>query len=237
MKLLVLAGGFGTRLKTAVPDLPKALAPVGEVPFLQIQIEHWIKQGIQDFTFLLHHQSDLIVSYLKKEKNGILKNCDVSWVIEPTPMNTGGAVAYAVREMNLTGNFLLTNADTWLGIGIQEIMLSSPPSIAVVSLKVANRYGQVNFDSERRVIEFTEKSQQNLDGWINAGLYLLDANLFNNWNGLPYSLERNFFKSLIDIKNLKAIPLQTDFIDIGIPTDYYEFCRRFKSEFGGTVCN
>ena len=42
MKLLILAGGFGTRLKTVISDTPKALAPVCSVPFLQLQLEHWI---------------------------------------------------------------------------------------------------------------------------------------------------------------------------------------------------
>ena len=49
MRLLVLAGGFGTRLKSVVNDVPKALAPVGSVPFLQLQIELWYSQGIREF--------------------------------------------------------------------------------------------------------------------------------------------------------------------------------------------
>lgn len=53
MRLLVLAGGFGTRLKTAVPDVPKALAPVLGKPFLQFQIELWISQGIQKLYFFI----------------------------------------------------------------------------------------------------------------------------------------------------------------------------------------
>ena len=68
MKLLVLAGGFGTRLRTAVTDVPKPLAPVGDVPFLQLQIEHWLDQGIREFTFLLHHQADQIVAFLKAQQ-------------------------------------------------------------------------------------------------------------------------------------------------------------------------
>ena len=64
MRLLVLAGGFGTRLKSVVNNVPKALAPVGSVPFLQLQIEHWYAQGIREFCFLLHHQADKIFTFL-----------------------------------------------------------------------------------------------------------------------------------------------------------------------------
>lgn len=55
MKMIVLAGGFGTRLKTVVTEVPKALAPIGEVPFLHIQIEHWRNQAVKSFVFLLRH--------------------------------------------------------------------------------------------------------------------------------------------------------------------------------------
>ena len=61
MRLLVLAGGFGTRLKTSIGDVPKALAPIGGIPFLQLQLEHWLSQGVQEFNFLLHHQADQII--------------------------------------------------------------------------------------------------------------------------------------------------------------------------------
>ena len=60
MRLLVLAGGFGIRLKKVVAEVPKALAPVGGVPFLQLQLEQWLAQGLCEFTFLLHHQANHI---------------------------------------------------------------------------------------------------------------------------------------------------------------------------------
>ena len=112
MKLLVLAGGFGTRLQSVVAEVPKALAPVGKVPFLQLQIDHWKTQGINSFIFLLHHQADLVISFLQKEKkSGVLTGCEVFWLVEPMPMDTGGAVAHAVEQLQLTGNFLVTNAE------------------------------------------------------------------------------------------------------------------------------
>ena len=102
MMLLVLAGGFGTRLQSVVTEVPKALAPVGDVPFLKLQIEHWKKQGITSFIFLLHHQADLIVNFLKIQQASLLNECEIHWVIEPRPMDTGGAVAYAVKKQKLS---------------------------------------------------------------------------------------------------------------------------------------
>ena len=87
MKMLVLAGGFGKRLQSVVAEVPKALAPVGQVPFLYLHIEHWTAQGLRSFVFLLHHQADSIISFLEAEKNGLLSGCQVTWLVESTPMD------------------------------------------------------------------------------------------------------------------------------------------------------
>ena len=140
-------------------------------------------------------------------------------------MDTGGALAHAVKTFGYKDDFLMTNADTWLGGGIHEMMQSAAPAMAVVNLADVSRYGQVHFDNAQRVTAFAEKNGKAAAGWINAGLCHLDADLFKNWNGQPYSLEREMFATLLQNRRLTAVPLQTDFIDIGVPADYYRFCR------------
>jgi len=106
-ELMVLAGGFGTRLRATVSDVPKPLAPAGNRPFLHYLIENWLVQGITTLTFLLHYESDSIKAFLEQVKDsGGLKVCEVFAITEPQPMGTGGAVAYAVRERRLNGSFL-----------------------------------------------------------------------------------------------------------------------------------
>jgi D-glycero-alpha-D-manno-heptose 1-phosphate guanylyltransferase len=229
MKLLVLAGGFGTRLKSAVTDVPKAIAPVGNIPFLYIQIEHWISQGINSFVFLLHHQSHLIINFLISEKDKLLKECQVNWIVESKPMGTGGAVAYAIEQLNISSNFLLTNADTWLGYGIKQVMAAHAPALAVVKVADAWRYGCVELDDNNGVKVFHEKASNNCAGLINAGLCLLHSDLFRGWNQEPFSLEQRLFPFWAKNKMLKAVSLNTDFIDIGIPEDYFRFCRWIES--------
>ena len=237
MRMLVLAGGFGTRLKAVVNDVPKALAPIGDIPFLHLQIESWIKQGVSSFVFLLHHQADLIVKFLKEEREGLLKGREVAWVVEQTPMDTGGAIAYAVRELRLDGTFLVTNADTWLGDGIAHLFKSATPAMAVIHRDNVSRYGQVHFDSTGQISVFTEKGASVEPGWINAGLCHLDASLFTDWDGQAFSLERSAFAALIQAGRMTAVPLQTDFIDIGIPDDYYRFSRWIEQGRQAPLCN
>ena len=119
MHMLILAGGFGTRLKSAVSDVPKPLAPINGVPLLQLQLQHWIDQGQRSFVFLLHHQADLIIDLLVKQSHYFGGAVNIDWIVENRPLGTGGSVANAIDKFALTGFVLISNADTWLDGGLQ----------------------------------------------------------------------------------------------------------------------
>jgi D-glycero-alpha-D-manno-heptose 1-phosphate guanylyltransferase len=237
MKMLVLAGGFGTRLQSVVSAVPKALAPVGSVPFLHLQIQHWIDQGVTSFVFLLHHQSALIIEYLESEKDGLLQRCEVQCLVEPTPLDTGGAVAFAVEQLDFSGDFLVTNADSWLGAGITDMFQITAPAMAVVELSDASRYGRVQLNAQNLVTAFHEKNGDQGVGLMNAGLYRLNTDFFKRWDGLPFSLERVWFPASVARGDLKAVTLNTDFIDIGVPDDYFRFRRWIESDRKGALCS
>ena len=159
------------------------------------------------------------------QRNNLFIDCEVEWLVEPTPMDTGGAVAFAVKRLGIKGNFLLTNADTWLGSGYEELYHSQIPSMAVVKVKEARRYGQVQFDKNNCITLFKEKNNSKGPGWINAGLYHLSVEMFDDWNQQPFSLERSTFPTWASSRKLKAVTLNADFVDIGSPVDYFRFCR------------
>jgi D-glycero-alpha-D-manno-heptose 1-phosphate guanylyltransferase len=227
VKLIVLAGGFGTRLRTVVPNVPKPLAPVNGTPFLILQIKNWLRQGIRDFSFLLSYEADQIISVINNCKKNLLVNCEINWVIEAEPLLTGGAIANAVAELDLFGDFLITNADTWIKDGIVEMSRVNSPAIAVVKVEKAERYGKVKFDDNNRIKSFSEKSLSRNPAWVNGGLYRLNAEMFKSWDKMAFSLETDLFPSLVAQNVLSAVPLETDFIDIGVPEDYNFFCNRF----------
>lgn len=235
MRMLVLAGGFGTRLQSAVPNVPKALAPVGNIPFLQFQLEHWVYQGINSFVFLLHHESSQILNFLEGHVSGILRDCKFDCIIEAAPLGTGGAIANAVTQLQIQGDFLVTNADTWLGSGVAELVCTQAPALSVIRVDDAGRFGSVQFDQRHKVTAFFEKSVVTQAGWINAGMALLNAELFARWEQGVCSLESSFFPTWVNRGVLSAVPLQADFIDIGIPADYQRFCRWIAAEKMGVL--
>lgn len=228
--LLVLAGGFGTRLRSIVTDVPKPLAPVAGRPYLSYMLESWLQQGVTSFIFLLHYQAKLVEAFLENEKtSSYWRPCQVQILTELQPLGTGGAVAYAINQFNLKKSFLVTNADTWLGSGIQQLLTAKIPAIAVVTVENTQRYGTVCTEGNK-IINFVEKQACHGEGLINAGLYHLHPDLFADWYGKAFSLERELFPALVAARKLIAVPLLTDFVDIGEPNDYVRFCRWIESK-------
>jgi D-glycero-alpha-D-manno-heptose 1-phosphate guanylyltransferase len=223
--LVVLAGGFGTRLRSVVADLPKPMAPAGPHPFLWHLLDAWAGQGVRRFVFALHHEAGVIEQHLREQQShGVLRGCEVRTVTEPRPLGTGGAIANAVREGDVTASFLVANADTWLGAGVRDVSVARSPAIAVVRVDNTERYGSVRRDGDA-VTSFAEKQHSAGAGWINAGLYHLEAESFQSWNGEAFSLEADLFPRWADAGQLSAVPVEASFVDIGIPEDYFRFCR------------
>ena len=224
MIVLILAGGFGTRLRSVVSQVPKPLAPVGDKPFLHWLLRNLEYQGVKEVTLSLHQQASLIEQYLESESFGL----KISTVIEPEPMGTGGAIAYVVNQQQWNGSFFTINGDTWLGSWVPSFSGVHSPAIGLVHVEDTSRYGRVDWQDDL-VQSFQEKQPKAGPGWINAGVYLLQASDFQNWDGRPFSLERDLLPEWAQQGRLQACPLDTEFIDIGVPEDYHRFCEWHQS--------
>jgi|SRR5450830_722997 len=218
--VLVLAGGFGTRLKSVVPDLPKPLADVNGRPFLWWLLKHLENQGASDVYLSVGYLHEKIQSYFGHKYNDI----NLHYIIETEPLGTGGAITNAAQYI-LGNTFLVLNGDTLAMLDIKKMIAdaeehASKLSIAVVKVEDATRYGTVIIDENNRITGFAEKGQSGL-GKINAGIYLIDKSIFNEYE-IPrkFSFETDFLAKYIKTLNLLAYDQLTDFIDIGIPEDY-----------------
>ena len=228
--ILVLAGGFGSRLKVAVSDVPKPLAPVCGKPFLIHLIEHLVSQGANSFVLLLHYEADLIRAMVDEFLNRHdMVDVKITSIVEDRPLGTGGAIKNAINTLNINESFLVINADTWLGDGLKQISLSPPNSIVAVKVKACSRYGALVVKGAM-VEKFLEKKLSYNNGLINAGLYHLSSDIFSEYVGnASFSLEAEVFPKVASNRNLSVVEVDTDFIDIGIPRDYYRFCNWIES--------
>ena len=228
--LLILAGGFGTRLRTVVSDVPKPLAPVCGQPFLKYLVKNSISQGVREIVFLLFFEATKIEKMLEQmAEESVLTGVSIKTIVEEKPLGTGGSVLNAIDSLEIEESFILMNADTWLGSGLKSIDKSISPSLAVVNVNDTSRYGQV-ITSSGLVKQFHEKASTRKKGLINAGLYHLSYKDFQGFKvGETFSLESEVLPKLVKSDNLRAVEVDCSFIDIGIPEDYFKFCKWIES--------
>jgi NDP-sugar pyrophosphorylase family protein len=228
--LLLLAGGFGTRLTSVVSDVPKPLAPVNGRPFLYHQINSFKGQGINHFIFLIHHLAGKMRNFIALEhESGILKDCTVDIVEELVPLGTGGSIKNAVKQLGLKGTFLVSNADTYLTAGVKEVHSTTAPAIAALMVDDVSRYGKLEL-LDNLVHSFVEKGNTSGRGLINSGLYHLHPSVFDNIAEEAFGIEQKLFPLLVQSKQLRAVTIDSEFIDIGLPEDYFKFQNRLKNE-------
>jgi D-glycero-alpha-D-manno-heptose 1-phosphate guanylyltransferase len=112
---IILAGGFGTRLKEVISDIPKPMAPVNGKPFLAWILLYLKKYGIEKVTFSTGHLSEKIEEYFGSEYDGI----KIVYAHEKTPMGTGGGIKLAVQKSQ-SHTLLVLNGDSFFDVDINE---------------------------------------------------------------------------------------------------------------------
>jgi NDP-sugar pyrophosphorylase family protein len=176
----VLAGGHGTRLRSVLGDLPKALAPVGGEPFLLLQLRWLASLGVRRAIVCLGVGAGHVRRALKEARPWPLA---VETVMEPRPLGTAGALRFALEARRLLpddlGEALVVNGDTLVALDLaafrtRHAALDAQQTIAVAEVEDAARFGSVEFNPEGLITAFREKGKAG-PGYVSAGAYLLDT--------------------------------------------------------------
>ena len=223
-EILILAGGFGTRLRSEVPDLPKPLAPVAGRPFLTYLLDRYAAAGMRRAILATGYLGDMVEQAIGARWAGM----EVVYSREDTPLGTGGAIAAAARLAN--GNGLhVCNGDTYLEYSPAALEAAAeglPMAIALARVGDVSRYGTVDVE-QGRVLRFHEKRPGG-SGLINAGSYFLSATALAV---LPdeqtFSFEKRVLEPAAANGQVGAFMDTAAFIDIGVPEDFH----RAQTEF------
>jgi D-glycero-alpha-D-manno-heptose 1-phosphate guanylyltransferase len=218
MEAIILAGGLGTRLRSRLTNLPKAMAPVGGRPFLAWLLDQLISAQCQRVILSVGYLREAITTAFHDNYRGMR----IDYAIEETPLGTGGAIQLAMARAEEPGVFVL-NGDTWVDADLAAMLAfhaagRRPMTMAVTPIGDTARYGGVIVE-DGHVAGFVEKGRSG-PGWINAGLYLLSREF--PWpEGLhaPFSFETGVLVPFLDRIRPAAFPHTGDFLDIGIPED------------------
>ncbi|MBC6996286.1 nucleotidyltransferase family protein [Neolewinella lacunae] len=226
---IILAGGFGTRLRAVVEDRPKALAPINGRPFLEYLLDYLIRSGLERFVFSVGYRARQIEEHFGASYRGY----PIRYALETEPLGTGGGILNAL-PLTSEETVLVTNGDSLFlaDLAAQWKVHTESAAVATLALRPMrdfSRYGRVELAADGRVLAFREKEAV-AEGLINGGVYLLrrDAFALAELNG-AFSLEKDFFGALVATLPFYARPDAAYFLDIGIPEDFARAQADFKA--------
>ncbi|MFZ1580675.1 MAG: sugar phosphate nucleotidyltransferase, partial [Saprospiraceae bacterium] len=113
---VILAGGLGTRLKSAVPDLPKCMAPVAGRPFIDYVIQELLDQKVSKIIFSLGYMHEVVLQHLNEK----WPDLHYEYCIESSPLGTGGAI-YLASEHVQEDHFVVVNGDTLFRVDLASM--------------------------------------------------------------------------------------------------------------------
>ena len=218
MQAIVLAGGFGTRLRSIVSDVPKPMAPVQGRPFMEILLSNLARQGFKKVVLAVGYLSDQIIGHFGSN----YQNLKIDYVIEDEPLGTGGAVKFALTKISDEHCFIF-NGDTFLDLEIERVekvwQNESAPIMVARHVPDTTRFGRL-IVRDRHIVGFSEKGVTG-PGLINAGCYVLSTDALIDFQmGRQFSLETDYFQAKITSLKLRCFETKGKFIDIGIPEDF-----------------
>lgn len=220
MKAIILAGGFGTRLQAVLADTPKPMAPINGKPFLAYLVEYLAQQGVTEVVLSVHYLREKIQTFFKSDYAGVT----IRYAVEEAPLGTGGAIALSLKEMSSSEPVFVLNGDTFVKLDYKAMYaqhLAQQATLTMALRHVDNcaRYGKVITEAET-IVAFKEKGEIGA-GWINAGVYLLQPDIFSSFS-LPdtFSFETEFVQAHLSALKPQFFAANGYFIDIGIPEDY-----------------
>jgi len=175
MKVIILAGGFGTRLAEYTDTIPKPMVPIGGKPIIHHIMQFYANYGHTDFYIALGYKGEVIKKYFNKIKNDWKVN-----LIDTGPNTmTGGRIK---RLQKLIGNetFMLTYGDGLSNININNLISfhkSHGKLVTISAVRPPARFGSLKLDGSK-VLNFKEKSQLT-ESWINGGFFVIEPNFLN----------------------------------------------------------
>ena len=223
MKVVILAGGFGTRFSEYTDNIPKPLIPVNGKPILVHIMEHYASYGFKEFIIALGYKGDAIKNYflnysslqsdLEIEESGqikILSNKKIDWNIKliDTGVNTftGGRIKRLKKYLDKE-RFFLTYGDGLSNVNLKMLLnfhKKKKKLITVTAVRPTARFGELEIDNKNNLVKSFKEKPQMHQGWINGGYFVIEPNFLNYIKNDKSILEREPMTMAANKKKLLA---------------------------------
>lgn len=232
MEAIVLAGGFGTRLRTVVNDVPKSMAAINGRPFLEYMLDYLSSGGVTRVVLSVGYKHELIIGHFGNQ----YRNLEIDYAVESEPLGTGGGIRLAFWKVE-SSRAVILNGDSMFRIDLRGLYdfhntKKADITIALRNLENTGRYGRVSVNRNRKITGFSEKDPEAGKGLINGGVYVIEkAFLMEPWYRGRFSIEKDCFESRFSESRMFGFISDNYFLDIGIPEDYQKAQHDFL-DFG-----
>ena len=211
---------MGTRFREVREDIPKALAPIQGVPFIDLLLDDLVLQGFQRIVLATGHLSYQLEQHVKQRT-------DAEYIIsnEPKPLGTAGAIKYAENKFR-SDHVLVLNGDSRIIFDFHSLFefhkhQQADISILLSSTTNGTNYGNVVLNEKNRVTSFLEKPTESTSDCVNAGIYVINRTLLNSLQlDKMCSLEKECFPYWIHSHRIFGILTDKAVCDIGTPEGY-----------------
>jgi mannose-1-phosphate guanylyltransferase len=225
VKAVVLVGGEGTRLRPLTLSVPKQMLPIVEQPMIERVLGQLSRHGVDEAVLSLGYLPD---AFMKAYPDGVAAGVRLSYAVEPTPLDTAGAIRFASLSAGIEDTFVVVNGDVLTDMDLGALVSfhrahHAEGSISLHPVDDPSAFGVVPTDETGRVRAFVEKpprgrSPTNL---INAGTYVLEPSVIERIpDGRRVSIERETFPSMVRDRTLYALADDSYWLDTGTPEAY-----------------
>lgn len=233
---IILAGGYGRRIRSMVSDVPKPMAPCNGAPFLASLMGHWVNQGIDNIILSVGYKADSIKNYFSNSFEGAA----IEYIHDEVIDGTGKAIDNIIK--NLDARLLILNGDSFSDVDLRKMDRQHGLSSAFATVATVERYdpiaryGHLKLDRLGRILEIKKCCNKTSMQKINIGVCLIESKMWNTASTLLNSGDS--FEKLLLIKAEKmgfsnyCYAHNGSFIDIGLPEDFIQleaFMKRIQT--------
>ena len=201
MKVIILAGGYGTRIAEYTKKLPKPMIKINGTPLLSHIMRIFSSQGFNDFIIAAGYKKNIIQKYYSKSKE--FKNVKIVDTGKETM--TGGRILKLKPHFKKNENFFVTYGDGLSNINLKKLLnfhLRNKKIATVTAVRPPVRFGELLIKKDK-VLRFKEKPDIK-SSWINGGFFVLNYEVFKFIKNSKTSFEKEPLEKLAKSKNLTA---------------------------------
>jgi mannose-1-phosphate guanylyltransferase len=224
VKAVVLVGGFGTRLRPLTETVKKELLPLVDRPILDHTLDRLVRHGVHEVVMSSPYLEEAFHPFIEGRHGDPV----ITWVTEPAPLGTGGAI---VNTLEAVGDepFFALNGDICTDLDLTTMrefhqQHGAALTIALHHVEDARAFGLVDTEPDGRVTAFREKPADAVPGDVNAGTYLLDPAALAPWTAdREISIEREIFPAVIEAgRAVFGFRAEAYWMDLGTPEKYLQ---------------